>query len=39
VALRRVAHFNLAEALLAAAEGRPLPAMSWEQGPLDFHLD
>jgi len=38
VALRRLAHFNLAEALLAAVGGQALPVMTWEQGPLDFRV-
>jgi predicted ATP-grasp superfamily ATP-dependent carboligase len=37
-ALRRLARFNLAEALLAAVEGRALPVLNWAPGPLEYRV-
>lgn len=37
--LRRLARFNLAEAILAAALGRPLPEFAWHPGPVHFTAD
>jgi predicted ATP-grasp superfamily ATP-dependent carboligase len=39
VGLRALALFNLAEALLAVASGRPPPAMAWRPGPVRFSPD
>ena len=35
--LRRLATFNLAEALLAVALGTPLPPLAWRETPIRFH--
>jgi predicted ATP-grasp superfamily ATP-dependent carboligase len=39
VGLRALANFNLAEALLAAATGRPLPAGGWRADTIRFEAD
>jgi predicted ATP-grasp superfamily ATP-dependent carboligase len=39
VGLRRLARFNLAEALLAAATGAALPEMTWRPGRVRFRAD
>ena len=39
VGLRALARFNLAEAMLAAARGEPLPEMLWNDGPIAFTPD
>jgi predicted ATP-grasp superfamily ATP-dependent carboligase len=39
VGLRALARFNLAEALLAAAAGAPLPPLRWRPGPIRFRAD
>jgi predicted ATP-grasp superfamily ATP-dependent carboligase len=39
VGLRALARFNLAEALLAAASGAPLPPLLWRPGPVHFCAD
>jgi predicted ATP-grasp superfamily ATP-dependent carboligase len=39
VGLRRLAQFNLAEAILAAGLGRPLPPMSWRDATIHFRAD
>jgi predicted ATP-grasp superfamily ATP-dependent carboligase len=36
VGLRQLARANLAEAMLAAVQGRPLPALTWQDGPVSF---
>lgn len=39
VGLRALARFNLADALLAVAEGRAPPGMAWRPGPARFTAD
>jgi tyramine---L-glutamate ligase len=39
VGLRRLARFNLAEALLAVTAGTPLPCLDWHSGSVCFHAD
>jgi predicted ATP-grasp superfamily ATP-dependent carboligase len=39
VGLRRLARFNLAEAILAAGLDRPLPAMVWHSSEIRFRAD
>jgi predicted ATP-grasp superfamily ATP-dependent carboligase len=39
VGLRRLAKFNLAEAMLAAVEERPLPPMNWSDQEIEFRPD
>jgi tyramine---L-glutamate ligase len=39
VGLRALARFNLAEAMLAAVRGEPLPEMLWNDGPTSFTPD
>lgn len=39
VGLRRLARFNLAEALLAVAAGSPPPSWDWGSGPIVFQAD
>jgi predicted ATP-grasp superfamily ATP-dependent carboligase len=39
VGLRRLARFNLAEALLAAATGSPLPTWNWRRDTIVFQAD
>jgi predicted ATP-grasp superfamily ATP-dependent carboligase len=39
VGLRRLARFNLAEAMLAVVTGSPLPAFRWHSGPIVFSAD
>lgn len=39
VGLRRLARFNLAEALLAIATGNALPRFAWRRGPVRFFPD
>ncbi len=39
VGLRALAHFNLAEAMLAAATGAALPPLRWREGPIRFWPD
>jgi predicted ATP-grasp superfamily ATP-dependent carboligase len=39
VGLRRLARFNLAEAMLALAQGGPLPAMTWGMNRIAFRAD
>jgi predicted ATP-grasp superfamily ATP-dependent carboligase len=36
IGLRRLARFNLAEALLAVTTGSPLPRLEWHEGPVMF---
>ena len=36
VGLRALARFNLAEAMLAAVRGDPLPRLDWSPGPTEF---
>ena len=39
VGLRRLARFNLAEALLAIVSGAPIPSLRWRTQPIEFHSD
>jgi predicted ATP-grasp superfamily ATP-dependent carboligase len=39
VGLRRLARFNLAEAMLSVVTGGPLPPTAWHEGPVHFSAD
>jgi predicted ATP-grasp superfamily ATP-dependent carboligase len=39
VGLRRLARFNLAEAVLAVVAGKALPGLDWRKGPIRFLAD
>jgi tyramine---L-glutamate ligase len=39
IGLRALAHFNLAEAMLAAVRGDELPSLEWKTGPINFTAD
>ncbi len=39
VGLRRLARFNLAEAMLAVVMGQDIPGLDWNKGPMGFRSD